>query len=49
MYEFISVGPYCGCVDIINKHNLRKNSYPFDYIYNINTIYIQYIYNIYTI
>jgi hypothetical protein len=32
--EFISIGPYCSCVDIIKTNGLRKNAYPFDYIFS---------------
>ena len=32
--EFISIGPYCSCVDIINNNGLRNRAYPFDYIFS---------------
>ena len=31
--EFISVGPYCYCADIIKNNGLRNSGYPFDYIF----------------
>jgi hypothetical protein len=32
--EFISIGPYCVCVDIIKNAGLRNFAYPFDYIFS---------------
>ena len=32
--EFISIGPYCSCADIIKSNGLRNNAYPFDYIFS---------------
>jgi hypothetical protein len=32
--EFISVGPYCSCADILKETGLRKIAYPFDYIFS---------------
>lgn len=32
--EFISIGPYCESADIIKSFDLRKNAYPFDYIFS---------------
>ena len=32
--EFISIGPYCACADILKGLGLRKNAYPFDYIFS---------------
>jgi hypothetical protein len=32
--EFISIGPYCGSAELLNKHNLRIKAYPFDYIFS---------------
>jgi hypothetical protein len=34
MTEFISIGPYCESSIILKQHNLRLNSYPFDYIFS---------------
>ena len=31
--EFISIGPFCSSADIIKNNGLRKNSFPFDYIF----------------
>jgi len=32
--EFISIGPYCASAYILERHNLRTNAYPFDYIFS---------------
>ena len=32
--EFVSIGPYCDTADILKRHNLRLNAYPFDYIFS---------------
>jgi hypothetical protein len=32
--EFISIGPYCVSAGLLKHHNLRLNSYPFDYIFS---------------
>ena len=32
--EFISIGPFCTTTQIIMDNNLRKHSYPFDYIFS---------------
>jgi len=32
--EFVSIGPYCSCVDIIKTAELRKSAYPFDSIFS---------------
>ena len=32
--EFISIGPYCDSSDILKKFGLRKNAYPFDYVFS---------------
>jgi len=32
--EFISIGPYCKTAEILASNNLRKKSYPFDYIFS---------------
>jgi hypothetical protein len=32
--EFISIGPNCMTADILKQQNLRKNAYPFDYIFS---------------
>ena len=32
--EFVSIGPYCVSTMTLAKHNLRKKSYPLDYIYS---------------
>ena len=32
--DFISIGPYCTTAHIIKDNNLRRNAYPFDYIFS---------------
>jgi hypothetical protein len=32
--EFISIGPNCATINIINNAGLKKKSYPFDYIFS---------------
>jgi len=32
--KIISIGPYCATADILKKHNLRQEAYPFDYIFS---------------
>ena len=32
--EFVSVGPYCYCADILKMSGVRNKSYPFDYIFS---------------
>ena len=32
--KFISIGPYCSTADILKAHNLRTESFPFDYIFS---------------
>jgi hypothetical protein len=32
--NFISIGPYCSTADILKTNNLRKEAYPFDYIFS---------------